>query len=55
MIGIGSRYNGSKHNGFVRFVLEIPVPKLVELWTHLLELFWSRSDLRYSTVREIFH
>lgn len=40
------------HNWLVRFVLEVGVPALPELWTHFLKFLFCGSDL-YSRINSV--
>lgn len=46
MVGICTRNDRTKHDGFVWLVLEVPIPEFVELRTHLLEFFLGRTNLQ---------
>ena len=48
MVGVGTGDNGTEHDGLVWLVLEVTVPQLVELRTHLLELRLGGADLEAS-------
>ena len=45
VVGVGTRNDGAKHDGLIGLVLEVAVPELVELRSHLLELLLSWPQL----------
>ncbi len=46
MIRVCTGDDRTEHDGFVRLVLEVPVPEFVKFRSHLLELFRCRPDLK---------
>jgi hypothetical protein len=46
VVGVRSRDDGSEHHWLVGLVLEVLVPKVIELGPHLLQLFLGGTDLR---------
>ena len=45
VVGIGTSDDRAEHDGLVGLVLEVAVPELVKLRTHLLELFLGGTNL----------
>lgn len=46
VVRISARHDGAEHDRLVGLVLEIPVVQLIELGSHLLELFLGGSNLK---------
>lgn len=45
MISVSTCDNGSEHDGFVRLVLEVSIPELIEFRPHFFQFFFGGTNL----------